>query len=262
MNALDISDYAGVVQLCLSEAGKYLLLLLLAVLAVRLWRQLSRSSGSNSRKIFLLATITSALAVVVGYYSVRHSLGRLYFHYGAKAVSAGNVWSGLTLFQTSARNWKTADALGGEGICMLWTGMTNQGTEMLAQARTMRKRQTFFEDYYEGLYFFYQNRWDLAAPLLSEASADVLYRWNSVKLVSLIELEQGNPQMADSLMKPFAGADVTDYDQAYVMASLDLWKGKKKEAQTLAEKYKAADLPPFWKSRFEKLDAELLRQTP
>ena len=262
MNALNIWDYTQGLTVLLSEAGKYFLLLLLVVLAVRLWRQIPHLSGPNRQKMLLFASIASVLAVLTGYYSICNSLGRLYFHYGMKAVNAGNSGSALILFQTSAKNWKSADALGGEGVCMLWNGMTNQGLALLSEAANLRKEPSTFEDYYEGLYYFYQNQGDLAAPLLASASMDTQYRWNTVKLVSVIELEKGNPQKADELMQPFAGEPVTDFDQAYVMASLDLWKTNRTEATALAEKYKSSDLPPFWKSRFQKLDAQLQARTP
>ncbi|MGH7980091.1 MAG: hypothetical protein ACREE6_12015, partial [Limisphaerales bacterium] len=246
----------------LSEAGKYLLLLLLVVLAVRLWRQFPHLSVSNRRTMLLFASVTSLLAGVVGYFSICNSLGRLYYYYGVRAVQAGNISSALSLFQTSVKHWKTAEALGGEGICMLWTGMTNQGMALLSEAANLRKTPTPFEEYYEGMYFFYQNQGEKAAPFLASASSDPQYRWNTVKLVSVIELENGNPKKADELMEPFASVQVTDYDQAYVMASLDLWKSKKAEAKALVEKYNLADLPPFWKSRFQKLDAQLQVQAP
>jgi hypothetical protein len=262
MNALDIGSYAEILNIFLLETGKYLLLLLLVVLAVRLWRQLPRSSGPNWRKMLLFALVTTILAVGVGYYSLCNSLGRLYFHYGSRAVRAGNFASALLLFQTSAKNWKNADALGGEGVSLLWSGATNQGMAFLSEALKIRKKQTPFEEYYEGLYFFYQGQWDTAAPLLAAASAALEYRWNSVILVSVIELEKGNPQEAEKLMAPFTAVDVADYDQAYVTASLDLWKGKKDEAKKLAARYDPASLPPFWKSRFQKLDAQLQVRQP
>jgi hypothetical protein len=262
MNALNIWDYTQGLTVLLSEAGKYFLLLLLVVLAVRLWRQLPQLSGPNRQKMLLFASVASLLAVVVGYYSICNSLGRLYFYYGTRAVNAGNFGSALLLFQTSAKNWETPDALGREGVCMLWNGMTNQGKALLSEAGKSRAGPSSFEDYYEGLYFFNQNQWDSAAPLLASASSDVQYRWNTVKLVSVIELEKGNPQKAEELMQPFATAEVTDYGQAYVMASLDLWKTNRAGATALAEKYNPADLPPFWKSRFQKLDAQLQVRAP
>ncbi|MGH8022274.1 MAG: hypothetical protein ACRED1_01740 [Limisphaerales bacterium] len=262
MSALDISSYAGILNAVLVEAAKYLALLFLVVLALRLWRQIARSSGTNRQKMRWFAIVASILAAGVGYYSLCNSLGRLYLHYGVKAVNAGSIASALRLFQTSAENWKSSDALGGEGICALWTGETRRGLDLLSQAAKMRKRQSAFEQYYEGLYFFYHNQWDTAAPLLSSAAVETPYRWNAIKLIAAIELEKGSPEKADQLMAPFAAADVTDYDQAYVVASLDLWKGQKQEARTLAEKYDPAALPPFWSSRFQKLDAQLQARQP
>lgn len=262
MNALDIGSYAEILNIFLLETGKYLLLLLLVVLAVRLWRQLPRSSGSNRRNMLVFAMVTTILAVGVGYYSLCNSLGRLYFYYGSRAVRAGNFGSALVLFQTSAKHWKTADALGGEGVSLLWSGAADQGMALLSEAAKLRRKQTAFEEYYEGLYFFYQSQWDTAAPLLAAASAALEYRWNSVILVSVIELEKGNPQEAEKLMEPFTAIDVANYDQAYVTAALDLWRGKKGEAKMLATKYDPASLPPFWKSRFQKLDAQLQVRQP
>src|SRR5215469_1789567 len=131
MNSLNIRDYTEGLTVFLSEAGKYFLLLLLVVLALRLWRQLPRLSGPNRQKMLLFASVASILTVATGYFSISNSLGRLNYYYGMKAVNAGHFDSALLLFQTSAKNWKTADALGGEGVCMLWTGMTNQGMGLL-----------------------------------------------------------------------------------------------------------------------------------
>jgi outer membrane PBP1 activator LpoA protein len=41
------------------------------------------------------------------------------------------------------------------------------------------------------------------------------------------------------------------------MASLKLAEGKKAEAQSLLDKFSTGDLSPMWKSRFEKLQAQI-----
>jgi hypothetical protein len=201
--------------------------------------------------------MASGLAIAIGYCSIRQSLGRLDLHYGMKAASSGNIGSALVLFHRSAGQWKTADAVGGEGICLLWMNQTNLGLHLIEQAATMRRSESKFEDYYEGLYFFYHNQWETAIPLLESASTDDIYRWKVTELIAVIELEKGDPKNAENLMRPYAGAPVADYIEAYILASLDISNGKRAEAKGMGEKYASQNVPPFWKSRFDKLDAEL-----
>ena len=52
-------------------------------------------------------------------------------------------------------------------------------------------------------------------------------------------------------------AEVTESDQAYIIASLKLAEGKKAEAQVILNKFPVQDLTPMWKSRFEKLQAKI-----
>ncbi len=58
-------------------------------------------------------------------------------------------------------------------------------------------------------------------------------------------------------MEPFIQVEVTDTDQAYVMASLKLAEGKKAEAQVFMDKFYSTNLPSFWKSRFEKVRTQI-----
>ena len=72
-------------------------------------------------------------------------------------------------------------------------------------------------------------------------------------------MELGENRAADAaeLMKPFMQAEVTESDQAYIIASLKLAEGKKAEAQVILNKFPLQDLSPMWKSRFEKLQAKI-----
>jgi len=260
----NITTYTDSVKLILSESAKYFILLLLSVLAIRLWRQyLKTSAGANKRNFLVFACLVSGLAAFVGFASIRHSLGRLYSYYGVKAFKAGNIMPALSLFRTSVQCWENADSLGEQGVCLLWLDQTNQGLQLLDRAKTLRKGQnTAFEEYYEGLYFYFHDQWGAAIPLLESASGDIAYQWNITKLFAVIELENNRPEEAQKLMKPFEQAAVTDYDQAYIIASLDLWNGKKAEAEALAKKYRSENLPPFWKTRFDQLGVKIQNQTP
>jgi hypothetical protein len=257
---LDIANYTRLIQVFLGEAAKYLLLLLFTVLAVRLWRHVPHTSGARRQKSVVFALVVTFLAGAIGYGSIRHSLGRLNFHYGMDALTSGNVTSALGLFQSSVRQWKSADAIGGEGICLLLMGQTNIAFQMLGESRAMRHGHSKFEDYYQGIYFFYRNQWNDAVPLLESASTETAYRWNVTELIAVIELEKGNPQNAGELMKPYEAAPVVDYTEAYILASLDVRAGDKAKAKELMREYNSTNVPPFWKSRLDKLNAEL--QTP
>ena len=72
-------------------------------------------------------------------------------------------------------------------------------------------------------------------------------------------MELGENRAADAaeLMKPFMQAEVTESDQAYIIASLKLAEGKKAEARAILKKFPPEDLTPMWKSRFEILQAEI-----
>jgi len=169
----------------------------------------------------------------------------------------------FSLFHTSSKYWKSADALGEQGVCLLFLGDHNRGIQLLDEAKTLRKGQsTSFENYYEGLYFYFQEQFDKAVPLLEASSGEMPYRWNVTKLFAIIELEKNQPEEARRLMKPFAEAEITDYDQAYVIASLDLFDGKKTEAKKLVEKFDSKSLPAFWKTRFDKLGAKIQNEAP
>ncbi len=261
---LDIGNYTDLVKVILGELAKYFSLLLLTVLAIRLWRQFSKTSAGINKRIFLMvASLVSVLAIVVGYCSIRHSMGRLYSYYGVKAFSAGNILPAFSLFRTSVQCWKNADSLGEQGVCLLWLDQTNQGMQLINRAKTLRKGQnTAFEAYYEGLYFYFHDQWSAAIPLLESASGDIGYQWNVTKLFAVLELDNNRPEEAQKLMKPFEQASITDYDQAYIIASLDLWKGKKTEAESLVKKYRSEDLPPFWKTRFDQIEIKIQNQTP
>lgn len=178
-----------------------------------------------------------------------------------KAFHDERLLPALALFQASAGYWKNADTLGDEGACLLFLDKPDEGTRLLDQAKALRKgRNTSFEEYYEGLYYFFHDQTGEAAPLLEQASQDPAYRWSVVKLFAVVQLDRNQPQEAVKLMEPFMQAEVTDCDQAYIVASLDLNQGKRAEAQALTAKFDSDDLPPFWKSRFDKLRAKI--QTP
>ena len=63
---------------------------------------------------------------------------------------------------------------------------------------------------------------------------------------------------AAETMKPFRQLEVTDFDQAYVLAALQLAEGKKAEGLALLDKFPAASLNGPWQKRYETLRARLL----
>ena len=254
----NIGDYTETMQLFLAEAGKYFALLLFSVLAIRFWRRWMKSPAAARPGNFLLAAATTVAAAAIGYFSMCQSLGKLYSHYGMEAFRAGRLPQALTLFETSANYWNNADAAGEEGVCLLMQGDAAQGQALIEKARAMRNgRGTPFENFYDGLFYFAQGQGTNAVPLLQAASADPFYQWSVVKIFAVMALDAGRPEAAARQMKPFMQADVTDYDQAYIIASLDLAGGKTNDARALLEKFPADGLSPRWKSRFDKLQAQL-----
>ena len=101
-----------------------------------------------------------------------------------------------------------------------------------------------------------------AIPLLEASSSSPDFRWGVTKLLAIIQLDWNQPQEAARLMQPFMQAEITETDQAYVIASLRLADGKKAEALSLANQFSTNDLTPFWQARFEKLRAKIQDQTP
>jgi hypothetical protein len=255
--ATNIGGFVGLTGLFLSEAAKYLLLLIVAILSIRLWKRLPMLSGNNRRNNLLLACFSTLIAVVIGYFSICHSLSRLYFYYGMRSFIDGNVVSALSLLGQSSRYWKTADAQGAEGICLLLLGRPDLGQEFLDRAKVMRKGQSnSFEEFYEGVYYFFQDKPE-ALPLLARCSTDPAYTWNASKLYAVYYVDNNQISNALQLMQPFLQVEVTDTDQAYIMAALDLSQGKKADAEALVDKFGKGNLPPFWQSRFNTLRAKI-----
>jgi tetratricopeptide (TPR) repeat protein len=262
-NAANIGSFTDLTELVLSETAKYLLLLLFAVLAIRLWRRLPKLSVQNRRSNSLLACLSTAIACAIGYFSVCHSLSRLYLYYGTRAFNSGYLLSAYSLFEKSSEYWKSADALGKKGVCLLLSGKADAGLKLIDEAKVLRKGQnSSFEGFYEGLYFFFQEQPNKAIPLLEKSSTDAAYAWNVTKLFAALYVDNNQPKDAERLMEPFAQVQVTEGDHAYVVASLDLFEGKKTEAKILVDKFDSDNLPPFWKSRFDKLRATIQSQNP
>jgi hypothetical protein len=256
----DIGNYTATATLVLGEAGKYFVLLLFSVLAIRLWRWWAKSSGSNRIKCLILAGVVTGMAVTTGYFSMCHSLGKLYAYYGMSAFRENRLPQASALFALSLQYWKNADALGQNGVCLLLSGQPDRGLALLSQAKSLRQGNGApFEDFYEGLYFFTQGQPGNSAPLLAAASADATYRWSAIKLLAVMELEANRPAEAARLMQPFMQADVTESDQAYVIAALKLAAGRKAEALAVLDKIPAPALTPMWQMKFEKLRAEINR---
>src|SRR5476649_1884924 len=105
-----MGDYIDLVKLLLQEAAKYVSLLIISVLAIRLWRRFQKISGPNRQGNFLAACFFSLVACGIGYFSICHSMSLLYSYYGTRAFITGNFGPAISLFQTSSAYWKTADA--------------------------------------------------------------------------------------------------------------------------------------------------------
>lgn len=255
-----MGEYTDLIKVLLGEAVKYVVLLLLSVLAIRLWLRLPKLSAGRLWKNGLLALLISAIAGLAGYYSIDHSLSLLDSYYAQRAMELRNWSSGFVLYQKSDQLWHNADAVGGEGVCLLLLGHNREGVGMIQQAKVLRHgRNTPFEDYYEGELYFFDDQPDKAAPLLEEASANPDYFWNVTKMLTIIALDRHQTEAARKLMKPFLQVPVEkdEYDHAYIMTSLDLLDGKTNEARALLNEFPPAHVDSFWKSRFARISTSI-----
>lgn len=258
----DMGASTNFAKIFLSEAAKYIVFFLFAILAIRLWRRSVKVTAENRRGHFLMAGAATVIATAVGYFSYCHSMGRLYSYYGKRAFVSGYAASAAVLYSKSAQYWENADAIGKEGICLLWAGRPDLGIRLLDKANARKWKADGFGSYYEGLYHLYNGQTDKAVPLLQAASTDPIYHWSVVKLFATVQLDWNQPQEAEKLMAPFKNIPITEMDQAYVMASLELAEGKKAGAQALWKEFAATNLPPFWQARFDKLGAKIQIQNP
>jgi hypothetical protein len=254
-----MGEYTDFIKILLGETVKYVLLLLFSVLAIRFWRRLPQLSASRLRYNFLLACLASGIACGIGYFSVNHSLSLLYFYYARRAFDLAHWSSSFILFQTSAKYWRNADAMGGQGVCMLLLGDSREGVALIHEAKALRHGQnTPFEEYYEGEFYFFQNQPDKAVPLLEASSANPIYYWNVAKTLTVVQLDGHQTADARRLMKPFLQVPVKkdECDHAYIVASFALLDGKTNEARALLDEFRPDQLNPFWKSRFDQIRAK------
>lgn len=260
---LSIRGYIELLKLLLEESTKYFALLLFTVLAIRFWRRTAKVDRQKRPLNIFWAFVASLLAGGIGYFSICHSLSLMYYHFGTRAFRSYRLEPALSLFQTSLNYWNHADALGGKGLCLLWTGNVDEGVRSLKAARALRRGDgPPFESYYEGLYYFYHDQVPDAVPLLEAASADPEFDWRITKLFAVIQLDRNQLQEAARRMQPFMRFEVTEPDQAYIIASLKLADGKKAEALALVDKFLPGDPPPFWKARLEKLRIKIQNPNP
>jgi hypothetical protein len=258
-----IHEYVDWVKLLLEETAKYFALLLFAVLAIRFGRRAMKVKREEKPGNFLGAFVAGILACGIGYFSVCHSLSLMYSYFGMQTFHSYKLEPALSLFESSLSCWKSADTLGRKGVCLLWIGSVDEGFRSLNEARALRKgRGSPFENFYEGLYYFYHDDVTNAVPLLEAASASPDFAWGVTKLFAVIQLDWDRPQEAMRLMQPYLQVEVSEADQAYIIASLKLVDGKKAEAQALVDKFLLDAPPSFWKARLEKLRAKIQRPTP
>jgi tetratricopeptide (TPR) repeat protein len=254
----NIVNYTANAWLILAEGSKYFVLLVLCILSIRLWRRWSRISSARNAGGLVMACVATLLAAAIGYVSMHQSLAAMDSYYGMKAFDEGRLPQAVSLFETSERLWQNGDTMGRRGVCLLFLGQADQGLALLDQARAMRKGEgTSFEFIYQGLYHFTQGDTNAAMKYLRTAAKDPTYRWTATKIIAVLKLDENQVAAALEDMKPFMQFDVTDFDQAYVLAALRLADGKKDEARALLDKFPAASLTPQWQSRYEKLRARL-----
>ena len=58
-------------------------------------------------------------------------------------------------------------------------------------------------------------------------------------------------------MQPYLKAEVTEADQAYIIATLQRLDGRTAEARRLANRFLAGGLTPYWQARLEQFKASL-----
>ena len=168
-----------------------------------------------------LASILSLATGAIGYFGMNHSLSLLYSSYGLRAFHNGNMAAALSLFQQSESHWKSADNLGQAGVCFLLLAQPEEGERRIEEAKRLRKgMSSTFEVHYSGVYYFLNEEPDKAFPLLKASSDYPEYRWNALKLLAVILVEKNQAGDAAQLMEPFAQAKITDFEQAYVIASI------------------------------------------
>ncbi len=253
-----ISEYLESIRLVLLEASKFLVVLILTVLAIRMWRRFPKLSGSNRNSTGMVAAILTVMTLVAGYLGMTHSLGLLYSAYGMKAFGHENIPAALSLFRQSEGYWKTADNAGGAGICLLLLEQRALGEKKLEQARLLRKGvNSGFESHYSGLYYFTHNQPKEAFPRLRAAAGTINYRWTDSKLLAVMLLDNNQPADALELMGPYAQVAIQDCDHAYVMIALMLHQHKRDEAAKLLRQFPAETLSEFWKPRFENLRSQV-----
>lgn len=253
-----IGDYAAVIKLVLGEGSKYFALLLVAVLAVRLWRAARAVAARSRAKVLVTAASVTLVAAIVAYVSIRSSLALLYAYYGQRAFEAGRLRSALTLYETSGHYWRSADGVGRQGVCRLLLGDSEGGRKLLNEARTLRNGTVAsFEHFYQGVYCFFHDQSECALQSLEASRADLTYHWNATKLLAAAKLDQGQTAEAARLIQPFLAADIQEEDQAYVVASLKLAQGATNEARAILTAYPPEAVSRLWTNRFEHLRRNL-----
>jgi hypothetical protein len=257
-----IHSYAELTTLVLAESAKYFLFLLLVVLAVRLWRRFVKLPGAARRVNLILALIFTVLAAGTGYFSIRHSMSRMYYHFGMNAFHDAHLDPAFSLFDSSWSSRPNADALGAKGVCLLMSGHPDAGIAFINQAREMRGKGAPFEDFYLGLVYFYSGDETNAIPRLQSAANDPDFTWDITKIFAVIQLDHGLTNGAAKLMQPYLAADVTEPDHAYIVARLKQVDGKRDEAQALVDKFGSREMTPFWRARYAKLKSSLVEFKP
>ena len=251
---ISMHDFQTGTEIFLVEGAKVIVVLVLGLLSGRLWA-FGRKAGSPVGRSFLAAAAFFAgMTVLVGYVGVRHSLGKLYLHFGEVAMEEeGNLAGAANLFALADSHWSSARTKGKLGVALLLLNQEGPGRQLLRKAQALRGYNSPFEQFFEGLCFFLQGNLQQAIPLLEAASDHHFYRIRVVKIFCIIQIDQGDMARVKELFQPYEALPVDGSDHALIRIALHLHQKEPEAARALFRKHYRPDLPPMWRSRFQKL---------
>ena len=247
-----IGDYNEWIRVAIGEGGKILILLLLVVFCIRLWKRMT--GARRTVRGVLVACALTAATIAAGYWGTCHSLSRLYSFYGDDAFNESRCGSAVLLYQTSNQYWRRADTVGKLGVSLLLLGQPTPAQRLLTEAKSMRGGVASHQEcFFQGLYWFLNDRPAVAVSLLERSRGDVQFQWKSVKLLSIIAIDQGRISEVVGLMEPFRRAKVEEGDHAYIQACLLVHEGRKNAAWQMIQPYVPDQFPKFLLPRVERL---------
>jgi hypothetical protein len=250
-----IGDPGDGVHAFLGEAILFSIVILTASVSVRLWRGRNQPTAARTKSRGL-AGFLAVSAFLAGMGATFHARS-VYYLVHARTVFLQERWSEARLsFEKSARNWRTADALGGQGVCSLLLDEEALGLKLMEEAAAARGgANSGFENFYRGYYYLKHGDWAQAGVFLSNACADggEQFRSRSARLLAAMAIENGKPDVAAAFMKHFSSGRITEWDHAFVAAALKLEEGNASDASAILKDFRCEKVPVFWQSRFENL---------